>query len=129
MENTIKYHLIILLALFVSCSNGTQTKSQTTSIILSDSEIDLGKVKINTLKESEFTITNVGNVHLTIYQMATSCGCTEVEWTQKPIKPSKSTTIKLKYYDKYPGFFHKTITIYANTDKPVEVKIKGELIE
>ena len=133
MRNNInwqKYLIIALVFIAVACNNyGAGVSSKPTSISLSHNEIDLGTVKTNAAYERTFTITNTGNAPLTIYRIATSCGCTEVEWSRKPVKPQKTKTIKIKYQDKYPGYIHKTVTIYGNIDKSVVVKIKGELVE
>lgn len=96
---------------------------------LSHQSIDLGDVKINTEVFFDLKVTNNGKNPLTIYRVSTSCGCTEVEWEKKPLRPNKSSIIKVKYKDKYPGYIHKTLTIYGNMAAPVVVNIKGELIE
>lgn len=121
--------IIIAIMTLVSCNSTSNKQASKTSIALSTEEIDLGEVKLNTEVEYELSFVNSGEVPLTIYRVATSCGCTEVEWSQKPIRPQKSSVIKIKYKDKYPGFIHKTITIYGNLEEPIEVKLKGELIE
>lgn len=119
-----------LLAVLTACNYSTATsEQQKTRAVLSADEINLGEVKINTLKEVELTLSNTGEVPLTVYRVATSCGCTEVEWDRKPVKPHKTKTIKIKYKDKYPGYIHKTVTIYGNTEQPIVAKLSGELIE
>ena len=61
-------------------------------------------------------------------QVETSCGCGVPKWTRKPIKPNKSGEIEVTYDAKYPGKFHKTITVFANTDdSPVQLTISGEV--
>ena len=35
----------------------------------------------------EFTITNKGDKPAVIYNVTTTCGCTDVEWTREPLKP------------------------------------------
>jgi len=121
--------IVLATMLLISCSSTSSKQARKTSITLSTKAIDLGKVQVNTEVEYELSFVNTGEVPFTIYRITTSCGCTEVEWTQKPIKPNKSSIIKVKYQDKYPGYIHKTITIYGNIPKPLEVKLKGELIE
>lgn len=121
--------ILLTITLCSSCVSGEQGAAKMTSIQLSEQSLDLGDVKINTEVEFDFEITNSGEYSLTIYRVGTSCGCTEVEWTQKIIRPQKSSVIKIKYKDKYPGFIRKTITVYGNIAKPVVVNLTGELIE
>ena len=42
-----------------------------------------------------FTVTNVGNKPLVIYHVASSCGCTDVEWTKQPLKPGEKGSITI----------------------------------
>ena len=120
---------LILVGGISACHTDTSSAAKHTIIELSKTEIDLGKITVNTAVEYELSFVNTGEVPLTIYRVTTSCGCTEVEWSPKPIKPQKSSMIKVKYKDKYPGYIHKTITIYGNIEKPIEVRLKGELID
>ncbi len=123
------FAILSLMTMLCSCGSTSNKSASKTSITLSAEEIDLGEVNVNTEVVHELSVVNTGEVPLIIYRIATSCGCTEVEWTQKPIKPQKSSIIKVKYKDKYPGYIHKTITIYGNLEKPLVVKLKGELTE
>ena len=130
MQNhTFLFSLILILLLSTSCIKNSNIQSKHTHIETSCSEIDLGQVKVNEECLYDLEIKNVGKTPLNLYQVKTSCGCTETEWSRRPVRPGKSCTIKIKYKDKYPGYIHKTLTIYGNIDKPLEVNIKGELIE
>lgn len=63
-----------------------------------------------------FTFTNVGDAPLVIHQAVASCGCTVPEYTQEPVMPGKTGTIKITYNGtgKYPGHFKKSITLRTN---------------
>lgn len=63
-----------------------------------------------------FTFTNIGNAPLVIHQAVASCGCTVPEYTQEPVLPGKTGTIKVTYNGtgKYPGHFKKSITLRTN---------------
>ena len=54
-----------------------------------------------------FTFTNVGDAPLVIHQAVASCGCTVPEYTQEPVLPGKTGTVKITYNGtgKYPGHF------------------------
>ena len=124
MRNTFTIGFLILVC--ISCNNTTYTPIQTT-ITAKPDKINLGKVKVNTDNKAEFVITNTGEAPLTIYTIKTSCGCTAADWNKRPIKPGKSTTIKISHKDKYPGVFKKTITVYGNLKQPYKLYINGEL--
>lgn len=123
--------ILLVLVLCSACTTGGQrsVNAKPTILKLSHEVIDFGKVKINTEVTTDLLVTNVGQTALTIYRVNTSCGCTEVEWDKKPVRPSKSSIIKVNYKDKYPGYIHKTITIHANLEKPITLELKGELVE
>lgn len=75
----------------------------------------------------EFTFTNMGNEPLILSNVRASCGCTTPSWTQKPIMPGKTGTIKVHYNTNNVGGFNKSITVTSNAvDNPRTVlKIKG----
>ena len=40
-----------------------------------------------------FTLKNTGNKPVVIYNVTTTCGCTNVDWTKEPIRPGKTGTV------------------------------------
>ena len=78
-----------------------------------------------------FTITNTSKSAIAIYQVITSCGCTDVSWTKEPIVPGKKGKISVTYSnDEGPYPFDKTLTVYiSNLKKPVLLKIRGVSVE
>ena len=75
----------------------------------------------------EFTITNKGTKPAVIYNVISSCGCTDVEWTREPLKPGDSGKVSAKYSnDEGPYPFDKSITVYlSDIKKPVVLKLRG----
>lgn len=74
-----------------------------------------------------FTLKNTGNKPVVIYSVSTTCGCTNVGWTQEPIRPGKTGTISVSYSnDEGPYPFDKSITMYiSELKKPVILKLRG----
>lgn len=74
-----------------------------------------------------FTFKNIGDKPLLLFQVVSSCGCTEAEWTREPIQPGKTGTVKATYNNEdgpYP--FDKTVTVYlSESKKPVVLHIRG----
>ena len=75
-----------------------------------------------------FTVTNVGSRPLVIYNVVSSCGCTDVEWTKQPIKKGEKGTIKATYKNDEGAYpFDKNLTVYLSEPKqPVVLRLRGE---
>lgn len=74
-----------------------------------------------------FTLKNTGSKPTVIYNVVTSCGCTDVNWTREPILPGQTGTISATYSnDEGPYPFDKALTAYiSGVDKPVILRIRG----
>ena len=74
-----------------------------------------------------FTMKNISEKPVVIYNVVTSCGCTDVEWTREPVMPGKTGTISTTYTnDEGPYPFDKALTAYiSGIGKPVILRIRG----
>ncbi len=74
-----------------------------------------------------FTLTNKGDKPVVIYNVTTSCGCTDTEWTREPIRAGGKGKIKVTYSnDEGPYPFDKSVTVYLSDEKrPVILKLRG----
>ena len=74
-----------------------------------------------------FTMKNISDKPVVIYNVVTSCGCTDVEWTRQPIMPGKKGTISSTYSnDEGPYPFDKNLTAYVSgIGNPVILKLRG----
>lgn len=74
-----------------------------------------------------FTMKNISAKPVVIYNVVTSCGCTDVSWTREPIRPGESGTVSAVYTnDEGPYPFDKTLTAYiSGIGKPVILRIRG----
>lgn len=74
-----------------------------------------------------FTLKNTGNKPVVIYNVSTSCGCTDVDWTREPIRPGKTGSVSVTYSnDEGPYPFDKSMTMYlSDMKKPVILKLRG----
>jgi len=87
---------------------------------------DFGTIDQGIPKAAEFKLTNEGKEPLIIQSARASCGCTNLQYSQEPILPGKSTTISATYNAAAAGAFIKTITVTTNADpNPVVLQIKG----
>lgn len=78
-----------------------------------------------------FTVTNNGKEPLVIYEVVSSCGCTDVTWTREPLQPGKSGTISATFKNEDGPFpFDKTLTVYISGQrKPVILRLRGVVHE
>ena len=78
-----------------------------------------------------FTVKNIGKDPLAIYEVITSCGCTDATWTREPLTSGKSGKITVTYKNEdgpYP--FDKTLTVWLSAlKKPVILRIRGAVHE
>lgn len=75
-----------------------------------------------------FTAKNIGSKPVVIYNVVSSCGCTNVEWTRQPLKKNETGTIKATYSNDEGAYpFDKTLTVYiSGQKKPVILRLRGE---
>lgn len=125
------YLYILATLLMVSFQTSAQVKlgegleADKTVHNFGDIKLDSGPVSCT------FTLTNTSDKPVVIYQVVSSCGCTDVEWTKEPVKPGKSGKISATYSnDEGPYPFDKTLTVYvSNINKPVLLKLRGVSVE
>jgi hypothetical protein len=91
-------------------------------IVKLDKEVhDFGTITEGDMVETEFVVTNAGEVDLIISDAKGSCGCTVPEPPKDPIKPGASAPIKVTFNSLgKPGAQKKTVTLTTNTEKGYE---------
>lgn len=74
-----------------------------------------------------FNVTNTGTKPAVIYNVTSTCGCTNVSWTKEPIRPGKSGTISVTYTNDQGAYpFDKILTTYtSDSKKPILLKVRG----
>ncbi len=101
-------------------------KEALTVVSLSKDKVDLGDFSWNKEREADFVISNVGKLPLIINDVITSCGCTKVDYTKKPVSPGENIILKIKYKAEQPEHFNKTITVYCNAENaPFKLRVTG----
>jgi len=109
--------------------DGTEDGAQVGEVVEFDKTVhDFGDISIDDGPQTcVFTVKNVGKEPIAIYEVVTSCGCTDAQWTREPIQPGKSGTITGTYKNEDgPVPFDKTLTVYiAGVGKPVILRMRG----
>ena len=93
-------------------------------------EHDFGSIKEDGgLATTVFEFKNTGDQPLILNNVKATCGCTTPEWTQEPVAPGKSGSIKVSYNPKNrPGSFTKNVNVFSNAEPSISVlTIKGKV--
>lgn len=74
-----------------------------------------------------FTLTNNGKEPISIFEVVSSCGCTDVKWTRETIQPGEKGTVTATYKNEDgPIPFDKTLTVYiSGVNKPTVLRLRG----
>ncbi|MBP5373537.1 MAG: DUF1573 domain-containing protein [Bacteroidales bacterium] len=78
-----------------------------------------------------FTLTNTGTEPIAIFEVVSSCGCTDVSWTRSPILPGKTGTVTATYKNEDGAMpFDKSLTVYiSGLKRPVVLRLRGVVHE
>lgn len=125
--------VLIVFLLFCLDTYSLTSEDQKAEIKFEKTVHDFGKfTESNSILTCSFLFTNVGKSPLVITQCVASCGCTIPMYSDKPIAPGKTGTIKVTYNGKgrMPGQFKKIITVMTNaSNKLTRLCIQGEMLE
>jgi hypothetical protein len=102
---------------------------KTTSVKFDELSYDWGTIAEGEKMTHVFKFKNTGTNDMIISDAHGSCGCTVPEWPKEPIKPGKSSQIKVIFDSKgKAGDQNKSVTITANTEPSnVALMIKGKV--
>ena len=131
---TIRHFLTAILAFSISVVSLAQVKTDGKAtdidgVVRIDRTIwDFGDVTVEQGPLScTFKVTNISDSPAVIYNVVSSCGCTDVKWTREPLRPGASGTIDATYSnDEGPYPFDKNLTVYiSGVKKPVILRLRG----
>ena len=113
----------------VAPDDATEDGAQIGEVVEFDKTVhDFGDISVNDGPQTcTFTVKNVGKEPIAIYEVVTSCGCTDASWTREPLQPGKTGTISATYKNEDgPVPFDKTLTVYiAGVSKPIILRLRG----
>ena len=113
----------------IAPDDSTEDGAQVGEVVEFDKTVhDFGDISIDDGPQTcVFTVKNVGKEPIAIYEVVTSCGCTDAKWTREPLQPGKTGTISATYKNEDgPIPFDKTLTVYiAGVSKPVILRLRG----
>ena len=123
---------ITALLLAFSCMAASAQTKLTDGLVIDKTVHNFGDILLDNGPVScQFSLKNSGSKPAVIYNVTTTCGCTDVEWTREPIMPGKSGKISVTYSnDEGPYPFDKSLTVYlSDVKKPVILKLRGVSME
>lgn len=95
-----------------------KSNQPSTSIALSESGFDFGKIKKGDKVQHVYEITNTGSNPLVISEVKPGCGCTVPDFTKEPILPGKKGKITLHFdSSSFDGNVQKYADVFANVEK------------
>ncbi|ANF51135.1 hypothetical protein A0O34_11690 [Chryseobacterium glaciei] len=100
-----------------------------TTLALSESSFDFGKIKKGDKVEHVYEVTNTGTNPLVISEVKPGCGCTVPDFTKEPIMPGKKGKITLHFdSSSFDGNVSKYADVFANVDKaPIKLTFTANI--
>ena len=107
--------------------NHSKSHSMGPQISVNKPEHDFGSIAEGSSGVCVFWVTNTGDRPLIIDHVASSCGCTTVNYPQNPIPPGQKKRVVVKYNTGNIGAFQKTVVVVSNANNQprMVLKIKG----
>jgi 3-oxoacyl-ACP reductase-like protein len=107
----------------------TASKQPLTTIALSESNFDFGKIKKGDKVQHVYEVTNTGSNPLVISEVKPGCGCTVPDFTKDPIMPGKKGKITLHFdSSNFDGNVSKFADVFANVEKmPVKLTFTANI--
>ena len=116
------------LALLLGCPKTSAQVKIAAGVELDKDVHDFGDITLGSGAVScTFYVTNNSDKPLAIYNVVSSCGCTDVNWTKEPVKPGQKAKISATYSNnEAPVPFDKNLTVYLScSKKPLILKLRG----
>lgn len=98
-------------------------------ILFEEMLYDYGTIEQGGDGNHNFIYKNTGKEPLVLSKVRSSCGCTIPEWSRVPLLSGEQDTLKVTYDTRRLGRFSKTVSIFSNAKKAMEVvRIQGEVV-
>ncbi len=115
-----------ITALCMASASGAAAQRITSS----SQVIDCGQVLFMKPVTAQFELLNEGAANVTIRNVETSCGCTQVSYPKGPITVQKPFVVSATYDARQMGRFEKYIDIYTSgATLPFTLTIKGVVVD
>lgn len=112
-------------------SESSQSVIEIKTLTFEDKIHDFGKItEADGAQSCIFKYKNNTDKPLFIQKVIVSCGCTQVEWSGKPVRPKESGEIKVVFSNRIgTGLFDKPISVYVSScPLKTTLRVKGEVV-
>lgn len=100
--------------------------SYSTILTFATQNIDLDTVYYQKENEIRIPYKNIGNNIFKIYRVSTSCCCTILKDSEKPLLPGETDTLKIVITPNDTGYIKETISLFGNnSDSIINIIISG----
>jgi hypothetical protein len=111
-----------------SGTNPDLSSGKSAAVIWNTKDIELGLLKQGKPAKAVFKMKNNGGQPIFISKAEGSCGCTQIEYPKRPIKPGETVNITAIYDAEDVGVFAKTVTLTMNIEESTQIlHITGEV--
>ena len=111
------YFIPLLFIVLLSCASGEHKSDVKADAVIEFDTVshDFGTLKSGEIASFSFKYKNVGNGHLIIKSIKSSCGCTTTKYTRKPLQKGESGFVEVQFDSKNRhGRQFKSITVQTN---------------
>lgn len=124
--------VLLFVVLLVGCNFSKENKdtrkrtenivpNQITVLTFKKSYHQFGKIKQGEIVGCYFKLKNEGDYPLIIYKVKPGCGCTTVNYPQKPIMPNQTGEIEVRFDTRgFLGHQYKVVSVHANIKNEVK---------
>ena len=137
-----KIFSIVLLSAATACVSRTEKVPEQESavpggrvVVMSDSvrsdTVDLGTIRSGEVVRRDLRLHNGYGVPMVILSVATSCGCTSVEFDRKPVPSGADAAFSFRFDSRgFTGYQLKKITLKTSaSSEPYALVVTGEIVE
>lgn len=130
IKTSIFASIALILCLMIAFPTEAKKKKEA-RIEFTEDVYDFGKVSVDGGKVSHvFNFTNTGDGNLVITNAKADCGCTKPIYSDEPVAPGKSATVKVTFVPNGSGHFTKKVTLTTNGNpRKARILIKGEVVK
>lgn len=126
---------ILCLLSLTSCANRTSREQSKPvkfgKVQFFDTVHHFGHIPIeNPVDSFDFKFVNISDRMVVVLDAKTSCHCTKVDYSRKPIQAGDTSYIRVIYdgTGRQPEFFNKSVTVYTSAANDfIHLRIDGEL--
>jgi hypothetical protein len=106
------------------------TEHKKTVVEISKKMIDVGDRPRLSSIIGKYTLYNNGKEDLYIEDVKPDCHCTVGEYSKRPVKPTDSTIVVLRYDSSITGFFQSSAMVSVNSEQtPLLLILRGKIID